>query len=209
MTEDEVLEVLQNVGAFRAGHFVYQSGRHGDSYVNKDALYPYTRETSKLCRAIAEHFKDAGVEAVIGGATGAIILSQWVAYHLSELTGKEVYGTYADKDGNGGFVIKRGYDQVIADKKVLVVEDLTTTGGSIQKVVEQARAAGATVIGVGVLCNRGEVTGAQAGNPGEFFSLVHLDLESWDEKECELCQQGIPVNTDVGHGKAFLARNKE
>jgi len=206
MTEDEVLEVLQNVGAFRAGHFVYQSGRHGDSYVNKDALYPYTRETSRLCKAFAEHFKDAGVEAVIGGATGAIILSQWTAYHLSEMLGKEVYGTYADKDGSGGFVIKRGYDKVIAGKKLLVVEDLTTTGGSIQKVVEAARAAGATVVGAAVLCNRGNVTAGMAGDPGEFFSLVHLDLESWEEAECDLCKRGIPVNIDVGHGKAFVAR---
>jgi orotate phosphoribosyltransferase len=104
-------------------------------------MYPYTREMSKLCKGIAEMVLDKNIEAVVGPATGGIILSQWVAYHLSELSGKEVFGTYADKDGDG-FVIKRGYDEVIKGKNTLVVEDLTTTGGSIKKVVEAARAAG-------------------------------------------------------------------
>ena len=98
MNEAEVLEVLQKVGAFRAGHFVFVSGLHADTYVNKNAMYPYTREMSKLCRGIAEMFADQNVEAVVGPATGGIILSQWVAYHLSEMSGREVYGVYADKD---------------------------------------------------------------------------------------------------------------
>ena len=58
MDEDQVLELLQKVGAFRSGHFVFTSGLHADTYVNKDALYPYTKETSRLCREIAERFKD-------------------------------------------------------------------------------------------------------------------------------------------------------
>ncbi|MDO8513948.1 MAG: phosphoribosyltransferase family protein [bacterium] len=218
MNEDEMLALLQKVGAFRSGHFVFTSGRHSGSYVLKDAMYAYTRETSRACRAIAERFsagggsssggKDFGVEAVIGPAIGAAILSQWTAYHLSELTGREVFAVYADKDGKGGFVIKRGYDQVINGKKTLVVEDLTTTGGSIKKVVEAARAAGADVIGAIALVNRGEVKRKDVGNPPVFQQLLNLQLDSWEEGECELCQSGIPVNTDVGHGKEFLARGK-
>src|SRR3989344_6998465 len=118
MTEDQVLEVLQNVGAFRAGHFVLISGRHADAYINKDTLYPYTHETSKLCRAMAERFADKNIEAVIGPAVGAAVLSMWTAYHLTDITGKEVFGTYADKDGQGGFVIKRGFDKLIKGKRV-------------------------------------------------------------------------------------------
>jgi orotate phosphoribosyltransferase len=214
--EDKVLATLQKVGAFRAGHFVFTSGLHADTYINKDALYLYTRETSELCRAMAERFsakggsasggKDAGVEVVIGPAVAAAILAQWTAYHLSELTGKEVKAGYADKDGKGGFVLRRGYDQVAKGKKTLIVEDLTTTGSSIQKVVEAVRAAGANVVGAIAICNRGNVTKEQVGNPPVFDSLLSVQLEQWPEEDCELCKRGIPVNTEVGHGKEFLAK---
>lgn len=209
MNDADVLELLQKVGAFRSGHFVFTSGLHADTYVNKDALYPYTRETSRLCREIAERFKDKGIEAVIGPAVAASILAQWTAYHLSELTGQNVAALYADKDGQGGFIIKRGYDKVIAGKKTLIVEDLTTTGGSIKKVVDATRAAGADVVGAVALCNRGNVTSAQVGDPGIFTSLLTVQLDQWPEAECELCKRGIPINTDVGHGREFLAKKAQ
>ena len=154
---------------------------------------------------MAERFKDANVEAVIGPAIGAAILAQWTAYHLSELTGRNVFGVYADKDGNGGFVIRRGYDQVIKGKRTLIVEDLTTTGGSLKKVVEAVRAVGGNVVGAIAICNRGSVTKEAVGDPPRFDSLVTLDLEQWPEAECELCKKGIPVNTEVGHGREYLA----
>ncbi|HEY4526512.1 MAG TPA: phosphoribosyltransferase family protein, partial [Candidatus Paceibacterota bacterium] len=147
MSESEVLELLQKVGAFRSGHFVFTHGRHSDSYVNKDALYPYTHDTSTLCKAMAERFKDKKIDVVIGPAIGAAILSQWVAYHLTEMNGRDVFGAYADKDGQGGFMLRRGYDALVKGKNILIVEDLTTTGGSIKKVVETARTAGGNIVG--------------------------------------------------------------
>jgi len=216
MTEDEVLEILQKVGAFRSGHFVFVSGMHADTYVNKNAMYPYTREMSKLCRGIAEMFKGKNIDAVVGPETGGIILAQWTAYHLSEIEGREVWGVYADKDRSKGesgdalqFVIKRGYNDLIKGKRVLVVEDLVTTGSSLRKVVEAARVAGAEVVGAVAFVNRGGVTKEMVGNPPEFVSLLTVDLEQWPEADCELCATGIPVNTDVGHGKDFLARKKQ
>lgn len=200
------MDLLQKVGAFRSGHFVLTSGRHTDSYLNKDALYPYTHDTSRLCKAMAERFENRGIEVVIGPAIGAAILSQWVAYHMTEFDHKEVYGAYADKDGQGGFILKRGYDQIVKGKSVLIVEDLTTTGGSIKKVVETVRTAGGNVVGAIAIVNRGDVTKENVGNPREFQSLVSLHLESWEEKECELCKKGIPVNTDIGHGREFMSR---
>lgn len=208
LSESEVLDLLQDVGAFRTGHFVYTSGRHGDAYILKDAMYAYPRETSKVCKTMAEHFKGADIEAVIGPAIGAAILSQWTAYHLCEIVGSDVSSVYADKDGQGGFVIKRGYDKMIKGKRTLVVEDLTTTGGSIRKVVEAARAADAEVAGVVVLANRGGVREKDIGNPPKFVSLVNLELESWEATDCDLCKRGIPVSTDIGHGKEFLASGK-
>ena len=208
MNESDALDILEKTGTFRTGHFVFTSGRHSDSYINKDALFAHPAEVSKICRGFAEQFADAKIDAVLAPAVGGVILAQWTAYHLGEMAGREVYAVYADKNEQGGFIIKRGYDKLIAGKNVLVVEDLTTTGGSIKKVVEVGRGAGANVVGAAAVANRGGVTREAVGNPDKFVTLVQLDLESWDESECELCEKGIPVNTDVGHGKEFMARKK-
>lgn len=205
MEEAEVLEVYQKVGGFRAGHFVFVSGLHADTYINKNAVYPYTGEVSKICRGIAEKFKGKGVEVVVGPATGGIILSQWVAHHLTQLEEREVYSAYADKDGDG-FVIKRGYENIVNGKKTLVVEDLVTTGGSLRKVIEESRRVGGKVVGAVAVVNRGEVTKEAVGNPDEFVSLLNVYLKQWPEAQCDFCKRGIPVNTDIGHGKEFLAR---
>ncbi|TSC86462.1 MAG: orotate phosphoribosyltransferase [Parcubacteria group bacterium Gr01-1014_8] len=205
MTEADVLDLLERVGAFRKGHFVLTSGRHGDTYINKDAIYPYTRETSALCRAMAEKFKDLNIEVVVGPAVGAAILSQWVAYHLSEMNGHDVLGIYADKDGQGGFILKRGFDKLAEGKRVIVVEDLMTTGGSVKKVIDVVRQKGAEVVGVGVVCNRGNVLPEDIGDPPKLISLVDVQLDSWEAADCALCERKIPVNPDIGHGREFLA----
>lgn len=208
MDEGQVLQILQDVGAFRAGHFVFTSGLHADTYINKDAIYPHTGEVSKLCAEMARRFEGDAIDAVIGPAMGAVILSTWTAHHLREISGREVYGVYADKSDTNGFVIRRGYDKLISGKRVLIVEDLTTTGGSIKKVVDAARAAGAQVVGAIAIANRGDVSKEAAGEPERFESLVHLELEQWPEAECVLCQRGIPINTDVGHGADFMRKKK-
>lgn len=218
MNEQEVLEVLGKVGAVIAdSHIVYTSGKHGTAYVNKDAVYPHTAETSRLCRAIAERFADDNVEVVIAPAIGGVIISQWVAYHLSEMAGREVLGVYAEKvqredvEPSGvvtreEFVIKRGYNKLVASKRVLVVEDVLTTGGSAKKVVEATRAVGGNVIGLGVLCNRGGITPQDVADVPKLIALVNVKLDAYDEATCPLCEQNVPINTDVGKGREFLAR---
>ncbi|MDP2665277.1 MAG: phosphoribosyltransferase family protein [bacterium] len=212
MNENDALKTLQGVGAVIANsHFVYTSWRHGSAYINKDALYPHTRETSMLCRAIAERFAADGVQVVIAPAVGGVILSTWTADFLTKMTLTEVLGVYADKatiDGEDGFVIKRGYEKIIPKKRVLVVEDLLTTGGSVLKVVKAVRAIGGEIIGVGVLCNRGGVTPADLGDVPRLVALTNIKMDSWDEADCSLCKQGVPINTSIGHGKAFLARKQ-
>ncbi|MBI1909156.1 MAG: phosphoribosyltransferase [Deltaproteobacteria bacterium] len=216
MTEQEVLRILAKSKAVITGsHIVYTSGKHGTAYVNKDAVYPHTQETSLLCQTIAKKFAASGVEVVIAPVVGGVILSQWVAHHLSELTGREVLGVYAEKmeggegSGESPFVIKRGYDKLIQGKKVLVVEDVLNTGGSVKKVVEATRAVGGDIIGVGALCNRGGVKPSDIGNVPELFTLVNLKLEAWDEPFCPLCAQKVPINTDIGKGREFLARKQQ
>ena len=211
MNEQEVLEILGKFGAVVTdSHVVYTSGKHGTAYVNKDTLYPHTADTSRLCHAIAELFVDDIVEAVIAPAIGGVILSQWTAHHLTQINRRkvEVLGVYAEKEITGNFVIKRGYDKLIAGKNVLVVEDVLTTGGSAKKVIEATRAIGGNVIGLGAICNRGGVTSHDLADVPKFTALVNMKLDSWDEAECAStgpCSRGIPINTEVGKGREFQA----
>ena len=211
MNKDEVFGIFGRVGAVITGsHVVYTSWRHGTEYVDKDALYPYTRETSQLCRVIAEEFVLDAVEVVIGPEVGGVILSQWTAHHLSKMNGHEVFGVYAEKSEDrrrDDFIIKRGYDKLIAGKIVLVVEDVLTTGGSAKKVVKATRAIGGYVVGLGVLCNRGGITPQMIDVP-KLDALVSVKLDAWDEATCPLCERNVPVNTDIGKGREFLARKQ-
>ncbi|MBI2082079.1 MAG: phosphoribosyltransferase [Deltaproteobacteria bacterium] len=198
---NEALKILQETGAVLTNdHFIYTSGKHGSTYINKDAVYPHTQLISRLCRAIAEHFSKIPVDAVVAPVIGGVILSQWVSHHLSELKGKEVLGIYAEKSADG-FVIQRGYDRLIPKKNILVVEDILNTGGSVKKVVETVRCLNGNIIGVGALVNRGGVTPEDLGNIPNLYALVNLNLEAWDPKECPLCLKKIPINTEVGKGK--------
>ncbi len=202
----EAMMILERrMAVITESHLVYTSGKHGDAYVNKDAVYPFKHDTSELCLGLAEHFEDSGAEVVIAPAVGGVSLEDWTAYHLTNLTGREVIGVYADKEGDG-FVLKRGYDKLVAGKKCLVVEDVLNTGGSAAAVVELVRATGGEVVGVGVLCNRGGVTLDAVGNPPELYALVNVTMEAWDEEVCPLCERGVPINTDVGKGAEFLAK---
>ena len=211
MHQQEVMQVLAKLGAVITGsHIVYTSGKHGSAYVNKDTVYPHTVDTSRLCRAIAVQFVNDRVETVIGPAIGGVILSQWTAHHLTKMYEREVYGIYAEKSEDGdSFVIKRGQDKLIPGKNILVVEDVLTTGGSAKKVVEAVRAMGGNVIGLGVLCNRGGITPEDVAEVPKLMALAEVTLDAWDEATCPLCAQGVPINTDVGKGREFLARKNQ
>ena len=104
-----------------------------------------------------------------------------------------------------GFLLRRGYDKLVVGKNVLVLEDILTTGGSVKKAVETAKAAGGKVVGVAALCNRGGVTAEFLGVP-ELHSFLEVSLESWEEKDCPLCAAKIPIHTEVGKGREYLAR---
>lgn len=199
-----VLRILSgNKAVITGSHIVYTSGKHGSAYINKDAVYPYTSDTSILCEMLAHEFKSDDIEVVIAPAVGGVILSQWTSHHLRPLVHREVLGVYADKTDDGNFIIKRGYDKLIDGARVLVVEDVINTGGSVKKVIEVVRACGGDVIGVGALCNRGGITAQGLGVP-KLIALMEVKLQMWDEADCPLCEQGVPINTDVGKGRAFL-----
>ncbi len=200
----DALQVLQSTGALLEGHFVLTSGRHAREYLNKDALYPHTAETSELCRQIA-NLADSSTQVVAAPAIGGVILSQWVAHHLSILLQTEVLAVYAEPGLDNTLIFKRGYDLLIPGRQVLVVEDVLTTGGSAKKVVDAVRTLQGEVTGVSVLCNRGGVTIEQLGNVPWLLALTTLPMESYPPGDCPLCRDGVPISTEVGKGAEFLA----
>jgi len=210
MEESEFLKIFEKVGAIIVNsHFVLTSGKHTSTYVNKDAIYPFTNKVAQLCFAIAWHFSEKRIEVVAGPAVGGVILAQRVASELNRFNLytriPEVLGVYAEDGPDDTKIFKRGYDKLIPGKRVLVVEDVLTTGGSVKKLIDSVKALGGEVVGVGALCNRGGIKAEDIEAP-ELFALTNVPLEAFDEEECALCKAGVPINTEVGKGKEYLAK---
>jgi orotate phosphoribosyltransferase len=180
--------------------------------VNKDEVYTDALTISSLCIDLALPYRDDKrapdllVETVIGPAIGGVILAHSAAHFLS-LDGRRVRAVFADKDEKvkGRFEILRGYDKHIAGKRVLVVEDIITTGSSVLGTVEAVRRIGGTVLGVAALCNRGRGVTAETIGVPKLNQLVTMDLETWDADHCPLCATGAPINVDIGYGAEFVA----
>lgn len=205
----DVIEILKKVGALIPNdHFVGTSGMHIDTYINKDALYPHTKETSEVGKLFAEKYKDKNIDVVVAPALGGIILSVWTAHHLSQLNSKDVLGVYTEKTPEGNQIFTRGYDKYISGKNILIVEDLTTTGGSVLKVVNVVKEKDGNIVGVCVMVNKNPklVNSETLGIP--FDSLSEFPVEAYEAKDCPLCKAGVPVNVTVGHGKKFIESQK-
>lgn len=225
MTQRDVGQLFRHIKAvITDSHFVYTSGRHGTAYVNKDVIYTHPIEVAHLCYAIAERFAGNNVHVVAAPAIGGTILSSWTAYFLTRITGQEVYGIYAEKEcasipdpenrgrkcfaETGAFVFQRGYKNLVEGRNVLIVEDILTTGGTVKKVVGAVKRARGNVIGIGALCNRGNVRPQDAGNVPRLTALIDVNLDNWEEADCPLCQDGVPINTEIGKGREFLAQQQ-
>ncbi len=205
---NKVIDILTKTGAILPqSHFVGTSGLHFDTYVNKDFLYPHTKETSEVCKILADKFKGANIEIVIGPALGGIILSQWVAYHLSGIYGKEVLGVYTEKSPDGGQIFTRGYENYVKGKRVLLVEDIVTTGGSLLKTAKVIQDAGGDIISACAMVNKNkDIEREISGVP--FIALSNLFIPTYEAAVCPLCKNNIPINIKVGHGKKFLENQK-
>lgn len=215
-SRNAILNILKKTNAVIINsHIVYTSGKHGSIYINKDAVYLHTKEASKIGKLFADKFKHKAIDIVVAPAVGGTILSQWTAFHLSKLAKKEVLSAYTEKDkgtlagaSDSEQIFRRGYDKVVKNKKVLIVEDLTTTGISVKKVVEAVKKIGGKVIAVCVMVNRDpkNVTSQTIGAP--FSALGVLRAKAFEENKCPLCKQHVPINTAVGHGKKYLESKK-
>lgn len=183
MTEEEVLLILKETGALLKGHFQLSSGLHGSEYVQMALVLSYPAYASKLGEALAQRFADKKIDLVVGPALGGIILS----YEAGRSLG--IRAIFAERE-NGGFKLRRGF-HVRGGESVLVVEDVTTTGGSAFEVVTLIKELGGVVAGVGSLIDRSvENSQLLALN---HQALIHLPLKAYRQEECPLCKEGIPI----------------
>ncbi len=208
----KVVDILRQVAAIITDdHFVYTSGKHGSVYINKDFLYPHPKETSIVGKMFAEKMKDFDIDVVAAPAVGGTILCTWTAFYLSKLKKREILSVYTEKDKGttasameSEQIFRRGYDTFIKGKKVLVIEDLTTTGISVKKTADAVRKAGGRVVAVCVMVNRNpkQVNKKMVGAP--FYALDVFPAQAFDEKDCPLCKKNMPINIKIGHGKKFV-----
>lgn len=184
MEESRVLALFESTGAVLRGHFQLSSGRHADTYMQAALVLQYPEHALALGRELAGFFSDAGVTAVVGPALGGIVLAAATAAGLDGAR-----ALFAEREA-GLFTFRRGFGLGPEDR-VLVVEDVITTGGSTAEVISLVEARGAVTAGVAALVDR---SGGRPLPGFEARSLLRLPLDSWPAGECPLCRQGIPVN---------------
>lgn len=200
-----LLEVLEGQRVIhRNGHYVGISGKHLPDYIDKGPITATPAILSLFCREIAAHFGSSQVETVIGpGSLGAMFAS-WTAYHLLTPT---THNCFADKTVRGRFKLRQSFIGLIQGRRVLIVDDNLTTGFTVKLIIELVKKYGGIVVGVGIMCKRGEVTAESLDVPDLFYA-TSVPAVDWPEAECPLCKDDVPVNTDLGQGKKFLARKR-
>jgi len=176
-----LLDQLQARGAWLDGHFALSSGRHSDRFVQKFRILEDPQLLEPLARDIAAHFAALRPTVVLSAAVGGIILGYEVARAL------ELKAIFVEKEA-GVPVLRRNFDLTPADR-VLVVEDVVTTGGSVREVLNVIRAHGAQAVGVGTIVRRAAVTFEV-----ETFALLDLPIESYAPADCPLCAHHVPLS---------------
>jgi len=182
MNEAEVRQLFVETGAILEGHFLLTSGLHSPIYVEKFQVIQYPKHTEQLCTALAERFKSDNIELVVGPVTGGIVLAHEVGKHLN------TRAIFTERE-NGKMALRRGF-VIEPGQRVLIVEDIVTTGGSVQEVIEVVREQGGIPVAVGILVDR---SGGKAdfGIPAK--ALLHLTVPTYQPTDCPLCQSGVAV----------------
>lgn len=186
MTTLDVLDRLRVIGALKRGHFLFSSGRHGEVYLEKFDLLRDPGATSDVCRGFVERFRDQEVDVVVGPTTGGILLAFETARQLG------VAAAYAERasDGAPGREIRRG-TAFVPRSRVLVVDDILTTGGSVRETLAALAEHPVEVVAVAVLVDRsgGEVEFGEI----PLDSLARQRIASWLPEECPMCAAGEPI----------------
>jgi len=184
ITPADVERIFRVSGALRDGHFVLASGRHSPTYLEKFQVLGHPVETERLCGAIADRARPLDLATVAGPTTGGVILAHEVARQLG------LRAVYAERRVNGaGREFRRGF-ALGRRERVLVVDDIMTTGGSVQETMDAVRSAGATVVGAAVLVDR---SGGAARLDVPLHALWTLEIPTYAPSACPLCAKGLPA----------------
>jgi orotate phosphoribosyltransferase len=182
MTRDELLDLYRRSGALLEGHFRLTSGLHSPGYLQCALVLQHPQQAEALGRAIAGRVQDLRPTVVLSPALGGVVIGQEVGRALG------VRAIFCERQ-DGRLALRRGFTLDSADR-VLVVEDVMTTGGSTRETIEVAKAAGGQVVGTASIVNRG---GAAIRFDVPYVSLLEIALPTYEPETCPLCAQGLPV----------------
>ena len=189
LTEREVLEIFQKSGALLSGHFRLSSGLHSDKYLQCALVLQYPDLAEKLCNQLASRLELRGskIDAVISPAIGGIIVGQEVAKVLG------CRAIFCERE-EGKMKLRRGFE-IRKEERVVVVEDVITTGGSVKEIVEIVQGMGGKVEGIGVIVDRSKpsLSDELATLNLPLNSLLRIDIETYSPEECPICKKGIPL----------------
>ena len=190
MESGELLTLLKESGAMLEGHFLLSSGRHSDVYIEKFRILENPYALDDVCREMAEIVKDQNIELVLGAAIGGILISGGVGRHLG------VKHIFCERV-NGSMKLRRGFS-IAKGQRIVIVEDIITTGGSVVELIELAEKQGAEIVHVVNLVDRssGDVV---FGVPST--ALLTIPSESWEPENCLFCKQGIAITQRGRTGK--------
>src|SRR6056297_3770303 len=190
MSDNKYRDFLDESGAILNGHFLLTSGLHSGTYVEKFQLIKYPVLTYKICKGIADHFKHTKPSVVVGAATGGIPISQSVAREMS------IRSIFAERvDGN--LVFRRGFN-IEQGEKVLIVDDVVTTGGSIYELMDLVKDNDGIIMGVGVIIDR---SGKDIDFGVDYHPLVKMDIPTYKPEDCPLCNDGVEITSRGRTGK--------
>ena len=180
---NNVDEIFQKSGAILKGHFLLASGLHSPVYWEKFRVLESPLYTEQLCHIIATHFQKQNIQVVAGPTTGGIILAFETARQLG------VRGIFAEREGTTERAFRRGFS-INPGERVLIVDDILTTGSSIHQVMAAVTKQGGIVIGIGVLVDRSEQK-LEFGVP--LFSCLRSITPTYTPQDCPLCAENIPL----------------
>ena len=184
MNQQQILQLFRESGALLTGHFKLTSGRHSDVYYEKFTLLKNPAVATRLCQTMAEKLVPFDAQTVVGPTTGGIIIAYDVARYLG------VESIYAEPgEGGAGRVFKRGFS-LEPGQKVVIVDDVLTTGRSIFEVIDLVKGYGAQIVGIGELLDR---SGGAVRFDYPFLPLASVNADSWEPEKCPLCAKGEPL----------------
>ena len=182
MQSSKLLKLIKETSAIIEGHFLLTSGRHSNVYIEKFRILENPSALDDVCRGMAEIVKNDKIDLVLGAAIGGILISGGVGRHLG------VKHIFCERV-NGRMKLRRGFS-IAKGQRIVIVEDIITTGGSVMELIELAGKQGAEIVHVVNLVDRssGDV---DFGVPST--ALLTIPSESWEPENCALCKQGMEI----------------